>query len=257
LRTFPESDTGTDRSAVRFPATEYDPPTETVGAGATTTVVEFEPRSPALSTIVTLTRYVPAAENVRNGTGPFNFSWDFGDGTHGWGPGPSHPFNSSSATVSVRVVVVDSGGGTASSSATVRLVPALAIAGLSEAPGTPSVGTPVRFTVDLTGGAGTKAFSWTFGDGSVSNTAENASHAYGSAGTYTAHVFVSDGVGGSAEQQITITVADSPLLGLERALSNPWAILGVALLVAGVVAIYLRTHPRRPRPTEPAGESEP
>jgi PKD domain-containing protein len=199
---------------------------------------------------VTVERLVPVSFDAKlvGGTPSYNFTWSFGDGGSGWGPGPVHPFDTASSSESVQVVVADAGGGTATGSLTVRIVPSLAVAGLSETPGAPTTGAPVQFHVDLTGGGGAETYAWTFGDGVSSVGDANASHIYATPGTYTATVYVTDSIGGTTTQSITITVTDSPVVGLEKALSNPWAIPGLALLVGGGLAIYLRTHPRRPRP---------
>jgi len=40
---------------------------------------------------------------VTGGTGPFNFTWEFGDGSDGFGPGPSHSFGGAPAVRAVSV----------------------------------------------------------------------------------------------------------------------------------------------------------
>jgi PKD repeat protein len=57
----------------------------------------------------------------------------------------------------------------------------------ASAPSTASAGTPVAFTGSATpsGCAGTVAYSWNFGDGSVLGTTQSPTHTYAAAGTFT------------------------------------------------------------------------
>jgi PKD repeat protein len=200
---------------------------------------------------------VPLVAEVENGTAPFNFTWNFGDGTFGWGIGTSHAFGTTADHSTVHLTVVDSGGGSAATTVDVRLVPALSVPRLSETPASPQTGSPVQFDLDVSGGAGPDAFDWSFGDGTADGTVQNASHTYDSPGTYVANVTVTDGLGGVAQQQITVQVASSPTLSVERALSSPWTILGLALLAAGAGVVVWKYRAGRTRPPEEPAENDP
>jgi PKD repeat protein len=53
-----------------------------------------------------------------------------------------------------------------------------------------------------------QSWSWDFGDGNTSS-AQNPSHTYGSSGTYTVNLTVTDDDGGTASKQMDITVSSS------------------------------------------------
>jgi hypothetical protein len=81
---------------------------------------------------------------------------------------------------------------------------------ISTATATPNSGT-TGATISFSVGAGDPdgdalSYQWNFGDGS-SGTGASAAHAYSSPGTYTAVVLVSDGMGGSAQSSVTVTIS--------------------------------------------------
>src|SRR6202008_856034 len=52
----------------------------------------------------------------------------------------------------------------------------------------------------------TLTYDWDYGDGSAHSATQNPTHAYATAGTYTAKVTVSDGKGGTKDDTLSITV---------------------------------------------------
>ena len=66
----------------------------------------------------------------------------------------------------------------------------------------------VSFTGAPSGGSGGYTFAWAFGDGTAS-TAQNPTHVYGGAGTFTARFTVTDRVGATATSTLTVVVAPS------------------------------------------------
>ncbi|MCI4325043.1 MAG: PKD domain-containing protein [Thermoplasmata archaeon] len=234
------------------------------GSNATTVVVTPDPSvnvTPqyTVAGVAVAERGVPVSllAHVASGSGPFNLTWDFGDGSQGWGVGPSHVFSTTAATVSVRVDVLDSGGGSASADLVVHIVAPLAVQRLAESPATPTSGSSVQFTVDLTGGAGAETFAWSFGDGATATGVENVSHTYGTAGTFIAKVSVDDGAGGEAQAQISVPVTASPAAAVVQVLSDPWVVLGLGAVVVGVVAVYVRRRSSRSGPPPDAPENPP
>jgi PKD repeat protein len=82
----------------------------------------------------------------------------------------------------------------------------------ASAKGTPSTGNApltVSFTGSATGGTAPYSYSWNFGDGSAASTAQNPSHTYNSAATYTATLTVTDSSSPAktATSSVTTTVS--------------------------------------------------
>ena len=72
-----------------------------------------------------------------------------------------------------------------------------------------SVGSTVQFTSSVIG-TGIDSYLWDFGDGSGSSMLENPTYSYGSAGTYTASLTVTNDDGCSTTTTSDITVTDDP-----------------------------------------------
>ena len=191
---------------------------------------------------------------VTGGTAPFNFTWQFGDGTSGYGLGPSHTYATGSTAPRASVTVADGGGGGANATLAVRVAAALQVTDLSVSPGSPIVGGSATFTAAPTGGDGNATDVWTFGDGARA-AGVSASHTYRSVGTFTATFWTNDSAGSSASREVTVTVASSGsvLLGF---LLNPLGIAGLLLVLAAIGAGVFRWRRSRRRraegPLEPA-----
>jgi PKD repeat protein len=73
----------------------------------------------------------------------------------------------------------------------------------------------VNFTGSATGGTAPYTYSWNFGDGSAASTAQNPSHTYSAAGTYTATLTVTDSASpvhtATSTQTITVSNSTTPL----------------------------------------------
>jgi hypothetical protein len=67
------------------------------------------------------------------------------------------------------------------------------------------VGSSIEFYFSPSQGIGPYRYSWSFGDGSISS-AKNPTHTYGTTGTYTASVIVTDGAEMKCSWSTTITV---------------------------------------------------
>jgi PKD repeat protein len=84
----------------------------------------------------------------------------------------------------------------------------------ASASGTPSTGNaPLTesFTGSATGGTAPYTYSWDFGDGSATSTAQNPSHTYSTAGTYTATLTVTDSSSPAKTASSTVTITASPI----------------------------------------------
>lgn len=191
--------------------------------------------------------------SVVGGTGPFNYTWQFGDGTSGYGLAPSHTFSAGTPTVSL--AVTDSGGGAANVAATVHVAPALVLGNLSERPSSPAAGQSATFAVTPTGGDGNTTLAWTFGDGGRS-TGSSVDHTYQATGEFVVTVWANDSAGSSTSQtrNVSVTAAVSPVGGF---LSSPVLILGILVALGVAVFVAMRWRRRRGGPAGPAPDPEP
>jgi len=125
---------------------------------------------------------------------PASWNWTFGDGGTSTAQNPSHTYNSA-GTYTVSLTVTNAEGNdteTKTDYITVDPIPA-PVAAFSGSPTSGTVPLTVEFTDESTGNI--TSWSWNFGDGGTS-TAQNPSHEYAAAGTYTVSLTVS-GPGGS------------------------------------------------------------
>lgn len=141
-----------------------------------------------------------------------DYAWDFGDGTVGSGPMPSHTYRMPGA-YRVRLIVSDDDGATGEAITTItameapNAVPTARIA----APADVAAGRPVAF--DASGSSdpdGTVvSYAWTFGDGG-SATGPAPTHTYDVPGTYAVTLTVTDDDGASAQATDSVAVAAPP-----------------------------------------------
>ena len=120
---------------------------------------------------------------------PTAWQWNFGDGSTSTVKNPSHTY---SAVASYTVTLtVSSSSGSKSASQTVNVLPSSSlIASFSYSPASPAAGRPVQFTDTSTGMP--TSWQWDFGDG-ISSTAQNPSHAYLAAGSYSVTLTIRTG----------------------------------------------------------------
>jgi PKD repeat protein len=135
-----------------------------------------------------------------------SYQWDFGDGTTAFGPSPSHAY-ATTGSYPVKLTVTDDRGQTTSvtQNAIADKAPAAAF---TATPGTATQGSAIAFDGSSSSDAdGTVAsYAWTFGDGATATGAKPA-RAYGSAGTFTVTLTVTDnlGVTNAVSQSVTVT----------------------------------------------------
>jgi PKD repeat protein len=152
---------------------------------------------------------VTFAGSETGGTGPFTYSWNFGDGATGTGSlTPTHTYNAP-GTFTATLTVTDALNLVSSSNTTVTVnaVPP------TVNPGGPYSGTPgaaVAFAGSAAapnpGDLTNATYTWNFGDGST-GTGQTFSHAYATTGTYTVRLTVTETNGLSATATTTTTVA--------------------------------------------------
>jgi len=160
------------------------------------------------------------------GVAPYAYSWAFGDGGSSVTQNPAHQF-ANSDTFQVVLTVTDAGSPQQAcrDTVSVRALPLLTCAA-TRAPASGVAPLDVSFTGSGSGGVGPYTFAWAFGDGE-SSAAQNPSHGYTNAGTFSAVLTVTDA--GSPQQTCrdTVQVIVLPVLSC-AATRNPAA--GVAPL---------------------------
>ena len=155
--------------------------------------------------------------SATGGTAPYSYSWNFGDGSAtSTAQNPSHTYTTA-GTYTATLTVTDSASPahTATSSVTIN-VSAVGNPLQATAAATPTSGQvplTVAFTGTATGGTPPYSYSWNFGDGSATSTAQNPSHTYTTAGTYSATLTVTDSASPANKATSSITITASPLQG--------------------------------------------
>ena len=184
-------------SLVTGNGTSTDSVSHTVTAVAGAFVAEFSwsPASPTVGQSVQFTDETAGS--------PTFWSWSFGDASGLGIQNPTHTFNAAgSYTVSL---VTGNGTSTDSVSHTVTAVAEAVVAEFSWSPTSPTVGQSVQFTDETTGSP--TFWSWSFGDGSAM-TAQNPTHAFSAAGSYTVSLHAANSTGSDSVSH-TVTVADA------------------------------------------------
>ncbi len=138
--------------------------------------------------------------DLSTGAGVDGWDWSFGDGGSSSAQNPSYSY-ASAGTYAVSLTASSSSqacsdGETKLAYVTVGDVP---VANFSGSPTSGNAPLSVNFT-DLSSGSPT-AWSWTFGDGGSSNS-QDPSHGYGSPGTYTVTLNVSNACGADGETKV-------------------------------------------------------
>jgi PKD repeat protein len=153
--------------------------------------------------------------SATGGTAPYSYSWAFGDGSTSTTQNPSHTYSTAGTyTATLTVTDTSSPAKTATSSVTVT-VSAVGQPLTATASATPTSGqVPLNaaFTGTATGATPPYSYSWNFGDGSTS-TAQNPTHSYSTAGTYTAALTVTDSSSPAKTASSSVTITASPVAG--------------------------------------------
>ena len=117
------------------------------------------------------------------------YTWDFGDGNTSNQEDPSHTYNTA-GTYTTTVTVDDGNGGTDQCSRTITVIDQSSAVTCSSNVTSGDAPLTVDFSSSHDNSLGTAiSYSWDFGDGN-SSTAQNPSHMYNSAGSYTATITI-------------------------------------------------------------------
>lgn len=199
------------------------------------------------------------SSQVTGGLAPFTYHWGFGDSASSTLASPSHTF-AHAGLYQANLTVLDEIGHSVTASVWIQVEPILA-ASAQASPAT--AGTPVALIGSWSGGLPPYTFSWTLGDAN-SSTAASVSHIYAKAGNFSAMFTVTDALGASASQPITVSVRAAPSTSASSSGSSSvsltsgtglYLLLGIVLLavIAAVLAVLLARRPRSPpsRPPPP------
>lgn len=186
------------------------------------------------------------AGSIRNGTGPFQYAWSFGDGGTSVGANTTHAF-ATAGTFSGNLSIRDSLGGSSGANFTyvIHPLPTLSVAA---SPRAPSAGQPAALYGNVTGGTPPYRYSWKFDDGSGSSV-PSPLHTFASGGSHAIDVWVNDSLGAGSHARLNLTVGSAstpsnpsgPIQGSGGSTAAPaWFWPGVVGLVAvGIVGSIL------------------
>ncbi len=168
--------------------------------------------NPALSATITADRKsgeapltVKFTGNVSGGTGPYTYSWDFGDGQSDTTQDATHIY-STPGTYTATFTVTDSVPvtATATEKIDVSVTPSLH-ANINASPTSGRAPLTVHFSGSASGGKEPYSYSWNFGDGQ-SGTGQYIFHVYSGPGTYFAALTVTDSAARENTTSVTIIV---------------------------------------------------
>jgi PKD repeat protein len=152
--------------------------------------------------------------------------WDFGDGTGSSEQNPTHKY-STAGTYTVKLLVEDSAGATdiGLEEIIVRPPNRPPQADFTFSPANPAVTDTIQFndrSTDPDGDETIVSWSWDFGDGTTS-TAQNPTHTYSKAGTYTVKLKVTDNEGASdtTSKKVIVGGAGLPQADFSFSPENP------------------------------------
>jgi PKD repeat protein len=178
------------------------------------------------------------------GADELTFEWDFDyDGAtfdiDGTGASPQHTYaQDGSYTVGLRVID-DDGGASAVSTATATPADIDPVADFTFTPSSPSVDASVSFNDATTSYDGITSYEWDFDVASgldVNSTAQNPSHAYAVAGTYTVRLTVRESDGDVAMFEKQVVISEQPTVAFYFSLRSSASVGGISVANEDIVA---------------------
>jgi PKD repeat protein len=186
----------------------------------------YSPSSPQVA------QYVWFTASASGGLGPYNFTWNFGDGSTSSGAKVYHAYSTAGSYNAVLTTKDNSvPQQTATSQQTITVTsppppPPSLTASFVYTIANPAVGETVSFTGSASGGSSPYNYSWNFGD-SQTGSGSFVTHAYQKSGTYAIVLTVNDSLGNSANATHTITVSTTLSASFRYSPSNPAPLLPV------------------------------
>jgi PKD repeat protein len=151
------------------------------------------------------------------GLGPINYVWTFGDGTpSSTAQNPGHTYTTA-GTYTVTLNATDANRVSASAAPLTVTVVAPLSGSSASGPRAGDAPFTASFSGTAVGGTPPYTYAWTFGDGAGSS-AQNPSHTYTIAGTYTVNLTVTD-AGNQTASAGALTITVSPALTLNDSAS--------------------------------------
>ena len=183
----------------------------------------------AIEVVSTDKLMVSLAGVATEGTSPYTYAWNFGDGETGTGTPVTHTYPAA-ATYSIVLTVKDSLGKTAPATRDITVSTTVPDPGgvLTVSFAVDAVGLVVEFAPSVSGGTAPFTYSWDFGDGNTS-TSQGPVHEYPKAGTYTVTLKVTDSVSAVEMSTQDVTVKEE--------LPVTFSPVAIVLLFAGVAAL--------------------
>lgn len=185
----------------------------TVSNKAPTVDFSWEPREPKSNEAVV---FRPNAADQDGDINKATFVWDLGDGSPAvtkTGPAEVRHTYAIGGTFQVKLTVTDEGGLSSSKTYPLEVIGKQPVVDFTFTPATPAAGQEVRFTSQVTDPATPPltpyTYAWAFGDGGTS-AAQNPTHTYAAAGTYTVVLSVTNNRGEVGRKEKSVTVAAPP-----------------------------------------------
>ncbi len=178
-------------------------------------------------------RQVSFSANVSGGDGSYSYAWDFGiEDATSTQASPSYTY-SAEGNYLVSLTVTDGDGSSVTNN--INLVLGSAIeADFSHS----ATNLQVSFTNQSSGGNGALSYLWDFGDGNTSS-AVSPSYTYGSAGSYTVLLTVTDTMGRESQKSESITVT-AAVVDSGGESSGGGSLGWLSLLLLGLLGIHRR-----------------